>query len=501
MDLRSQRRAAGLGVTAILTILPLAAASIGVPLETTGGQAGSSGSAATLGKWSAPFDLHVIGTHSTLLHGGAVLFFSYPTEREHGSDSWTWNSTTHGIAQVRSLLHRDVFCSGHSVLPDGRAFVTGGTMWGTHQYAGAHETSLFDPTTSSWSRGPSMAFARWYPSNLTLPNGDVLIVSGTDTNEQPVAAVERYSVATNTITSLPSSADKLVDEYPRLHVLPSGKVFMAGQEGDTFLLDPDAGQWTFVDTMNFGDRYSGASVLLPGLQKVLALGGNQIDPEAPTLGTNPPTETAEIIDLSQATPRWRYTSPMHYAREHANAVLLPDGTVLVVGGGQSGLYRKPVKQAELFDPESETWTLMATETTPRAYHSTAILLPDGRVLSAGMDSGKWRRTGEIYSPPYLFKGPRPSILSAPSSIGYGSTFAVQTPDSADVQKVVLLRAGSVTHSVNFEQRYVALTFSPGEGQLSAAAPAGGTIAPPGWYLLFLVSSTGVPSVSAWVHVG
>jgi hypothetical protein len=192
---------------------------------------------------------------------------------------------------------------------------------------------------------------------------------------------------------------------------------------------------------------------------------------------------------------------MHYAREHANAVLLPDDTVLVVGGGQRGLYKKPVKQAELFDPESETWTLMATQTTPRAYHSTAILLPDGRVLSAGMDSGKWQRTGEIYSPPYLFKGPRPSILSAPSRLAYGSTFAIQTPDSADLRKVVLLRPGSVTHSVNFEQRYVALTFSPGEGQLLAVAPAGGTIAPPGWYMLFLVSSAGVPSVSSWVHVG
>jgi hypothetical protein len=488
-------------MTVIFAILPLATASIQVPPGKAGGQTDVSNSAATLGTWSAPFDLHVVGVHSTLVPGGEVLLFSYPGEHEHGSDTWTWSSTTGGSAQVHTFLRRDVFCSGHSVLPDGRAFVTGGTMWGTHRFAGAHETSFFNPITSSWSSGPTMAFARWYPSNLTLPNGDVLIVSGTDADDQPVATVERYSVAARSVTSLPASADKLVSEYPRLHVLPSGKVFMAGQEGETFLLDPDAGQWTSVGTMNFGDRYSGASVLLPGLQKVLALGGNGIDPEAPTLGTNRPTETAEIIDLSQSAPHWRYTNPMHYAREHANAVLMPDGTVLVVGGGQRGLYKKPVKQAELFDPESETWTLMATQTAPREYHSTAILLPDGRVLSAGMDSGKWQRTGEIYSPPYLFKGPRPSILSVPSKIAYSSTFAIQTPDSVDIRKVVLLRPGSVTHSVNFEQRYVALTFSPGEGQLSAEAPAGGTIAPPGWYMLFLVSSTGVPSVASWVHVG
>lgn len=466
--------------------------------------AGASGSPATMGRWSAPFDLHVIGTHSTLLSNGKVLLFSYPEPGERGSATWTWDSATAVCTHVRSITRRDVFCSGHSVLPDGRAFVTGGTMWGTHSFAGAHETSLFDPRTAGWSRGPTMEFARWYPTNLTLPNGDVLIVSGTDTSEQPVTAIERFDVAAGSITRLPASADKEVSEYPRLHVLPSGKVFMAGQEAETFLLDPESAQWTSVDTMIFGDRYSGTSVLLPGLKKVLALGGNQIDPEAPILGTNPPTETAEIIDLSEPAPHWRSTNPMHYARQHANAVLLPDGTVLVVGGGQSGLYKKPVKPSELFDPETETWTLMATQNAPRAYHSAAVLLPDGRVLSTGMDSGKWKQTGEAYSPPYLFKGPRPTIGSAPASVAYGSTFVVATPDAAGIRKVALLRAGSVTHSVNFEQRYVALTFtagSAGDGQLSISAPAGGTIAPPGWYMLFLVNDGGVPSVAAWVHVG
>jgi hypothetical protein len=192
---------------------------------------------------------------------------------------------------------------------------------------------------------------------------------------------------------------------------------------------------------------------------------------------------------------------MHYARQHANAVLLPDGTVLVVGGGQSGLYQKPVKPPELFNPESETWTLLARQTAPREYHSTAVLLPDGRVLSAGMDYGKWRRKGEVYSPPYLFKGPRPAITSAPASIAYGSAFAIASPDAADIRKVALLRAGSATHSVDFEQRYVALAFSAGDGRLSIQAPAAGAVAPPGWYMLFVVNAGGVPSTAAWVRVG
>ncbi len=494
MQPMSRWRVAVLATAAVLSSLYLGADLRRPPAE-------KAGDAAALGRWSAPFDLHVIGTHSTLLPDGRVLLFSYPAQGEHGSDTWTWNSATAAAVQVRTLRRRDVFCAGHSVLPDGRVFVTGGTMWGTHAFAGAHETTFFEPRSSGWSRGPTMEFARWYPTNLTLPDGDVLIVSGTDTNEKPVTAIERYDVAASTLATLPASADKLVSEYPRLHVLPNGTVFMAGQEGETFLLDPNAAQWTFVEEMNFGDRYSGTSVLLPGLQKVLALGGNEIDPEAPVLGTTPPTETAEIIDFSQPAPHWRYTSPMHYARQHANAVLLPDGTVLVVGGGQSGLYKKPVRQSELFDPETETWTLLATQTAPRAYHSAAVLLPDGRVLSTGMDSGKWKRSGEVYSPPYLFKGPRPVIASAPAAVAYGSTFAVTTPDAADVSKAALLRPGSATHSVNFEQRYVALGFSASGDQVTVTAPAGGNIAPPGWYMLFLVGANGVPSVASWVHVG
>ena len=497
MHPESLRRAGWLGAAVVLAAVLVAAGAR--PLQAEKGRA--AGDPAAQGKWSPPFDLHAVGVHSTLLPGGNVVLFSYPGEREHGSDAWSWSSVSAQSTQIRPPRRRDLFCAGHSVLPDGRIFVTGGTVWGKHFFAGTPETSFYDPTTASFSAGPTMAFGRWYPTNLTLPNGDVLIASGTDANEQLVAPLERFDVATGTITRLPATADKTLTLYPRLHVLPNGKIFLAGQEAETALLDPATAQWTALGTMNFGDRYSGTSVLLPGLQKVLVLGGNQIDPEAPTLGTNPPTETAEIIDLSQPAPQWRTTNPMHYARQHANAVLLPDGTVLVVGGGQSGLYNKPVKQAELFDPETETWTLLAAQIAPREYHSTAILLPDGRVLSAGMDHGKWQRTGELFSPPYLFKGPRPAITSAPSAASYGSTFTVTTPDAADVRKVALLRAGSVTHSVNFEQRYLALTFAAGDGQLTVTAPAGGNVAPPGWYLLFLVNSNGVPSPAAWVRVG
>ena len=143
---------------------------------------------------------------------------------------------------------------------------------------------------------------------------------------------------------------------------------------------------------------------------------------------------------------------------------------------------------------------MAAQTAPRMYHSTALLLPDGRVLSAGQSSGKYENTGEIFSPPYLFMGPRPVISTAPGTLGYGQPFTVTTPQAASISQVALVKAGTVSHSNNFDQRYVNCTFTTSSGTLSVTSPPNANDAPPGWYMLFLVNSTGVPSVASWVQV-
>jgi hypothetical protein len=144
---------------------------------------------------------------------------------------------------------------------------------------------------------------------------------------------------------------------------------------------------------------------------------------------------------------------------------------------------------------------MAAQTAPRMYHSTALLLPDGRVLSAGESHGSYQNTGEIFSPPYLFAGARPSISSAPASVGYGHQFTISTPDAVTITRVALVKAGAVTHSDNFDQRYVDLTFQPNiSGGLTATSPSDSNHAPPGWYMLFILNSAGVPSVARWVQV-
>lgn len=201
---------------------------------------------------------------------------------------------------------------------------------------------------------------------------------------------------------------------------------------------------------------------------------------------------------------------MAFPRIYHTLTLLPDGTVLATGGGRTTdavdlSATNVVYEAELWSPVTETWTTLARMSTPRLYHSTALLLPDGRVLVAGgglffgSPDPTDQLSAEIYSPPYLFKGTRPTITSAPTTLQYGTSFSMATPDAARIATVSLIRLGSVTHSFNFDQRFLKLTFQQISGGLSVQAPANANLAPPGYYMLFLVDTNGVSSVASIVQ--
>jgi hypothetical protein len=465
------------------------------PLADLDVQVNAAADPATTGEWGAPFDLGVVGIHSTLLPNGKVLLFSSPVSGP-GTEAREWDPATGTVAAVNQPYFRDAFCAGHSLLPDGRLFVSGGHVPNTTHVEGlgVKETDVYDPSTSSWSPGPLLSEARWYPTTVATSDGKVLSFAGQADESTPAATVESYDPESNTMSTLPSSADKILPEYPRMTLLPSGKMFFGGPWRGTLLFDPATNKWSRVGNMQFGGRGNGAEVLLPGLKKVLTFGGNS---------AGAVTNTAEIIDFSASKPSWRYTGSLNLARQFANGVLLPDGKVLAVGGGTGGSYdvANAVKRTELFDPETETWEEMEAQIAPRIYHSTAVLLPDGRVFSAGMDFGSYKFTGEVYSPPYLFKGPRPTISAAPSSVGYDQVFTIATPDADDVSRVALVRPGSTTHAINPDQRYVDLTFGASDSNtIVATGPKDGKVTPPGWYMLFITSSSGVPSVASWVHV-
>jgi hypothetical protein len=441
-----------------------------------------------IGEWTDPVDIGVIGIHATLVRTGEVLLYGYVLDQA-GTEAHLYNPVTGGNVDVTYDKRRDIFCSGHSVMPDGRVLIAGGQRYGSPDFDGIPFGTIFDPISRSWSSGGRMANSRWYPTNVQMPDGTTLVLTGYFRSGDVVEEMESFDPATGTWTVLPPSADMYSDLYSKMVLTTDGRVFRAGPQQDTWFFDPATNSWSFVDNMRYGYRAFGGEVLLPGLQRVLVSGG---------YSSTRATKTAEIIDLSDPQPRWAYTGSMVRPREQHNLVLLADGTVLAVGGGRSGLYDNPVREAELYDPATGTWRAMAAQQAQRTYHSTALLLPDGRVLSAGSDSGDLASTVELYSPPYLFHGPRPVITSAPTEVTYGEEFAIGTNQAADITRVALVRAGSTTHTNNFEQRYVDLEFTVGAGEVSAVAPSTPNEAPPGYYLLFILDSDGVPAVAEFV---
>jgi hypothetical protein len=340
-----------------------------------------------------------------------------------------------------------------------------------------------------------MNAGRWYPTNTALANGDVVVTSGEISPGLGVNSLPQvWQVSSGTWRDL-TTAQLALPLYPEMYLAPNGTLFYAGPDRPSRYLNTDGtGSWTIGPATQFGSRGYGPSVMYNNGQIMIVGGG-------------PPTATAEIINLNDPVPAWSYTGSMANARRHANATLLPDGTVLVTGGTSGAAFddnTHPVFPAELWNPATGTWSTMASLSIYRGYHSVALLLPDGRVLSAGgqcsVSPGCNPNSAEIFSPPYLFAGSRPTITSAPANISGGQTFFVATPDAANITKVSWIRLGAVTHSFNQEQRISFLSFSQTTGGLNVTAPPSANLAPPGFYMLFLVNGSGVPSVASNIQV-
>jgi len=435
-----------------------------------------------LGQWSAPFAWSNVAVHLNLLPNGKVLAWGL------SGTAQVWDPATGSFTAVPSPAV--IFCAGHSLLADGRLLVAGGNNHPTEALNGIPDITIFDPATNTWSRSTPMRRGRWYPTSTTLGNGDVVILAGKDESGAHVSEPEVWS--SGTLRVLTTASLKL-PLYPRMFLAPDGRLYLAGENARTRYLDPSGtGTWTAGPYRRYGRRDYGAAVMYDA-GKILYVGGG--------LTTN----TAEIINLNAATPAWRWTGSMAYPRRHLNAVVLPTGEVLVTGGSRGTLfndYRRPVYAAEVWNPATGLWTTLASNAVPRVYHSTSILLPDGRVLHAGSgDAGPDQRNAELFSPPYLFNGPRPEITDAPQSVGYGATFSVSTPQAAEIAKVSLIRLGSTTHAFDMNQRFQWLSFTRQEGVLSVAVRGNPNRTPPGHYLLFILNGNGVPSVGRIIRVG
>lgn len=507
-------------------------------------------SRASKGEWTGPFNIPAGAfdrpVHAAVLRTGKVLFFGLPT----GKDSWVWtpNGAAAGTTAATANKPADsLFCAGHAFLSDGRLLVVGGGGDGTgprHNHGW-----IFDPVTETWTRtagngtpgNGDMAYFRWYPTLIMMGDepGRVLVVSGDDTSGNDVRQMEMYMETSDRFelawgpagvgdTSAEHSFPQI---YPAMNLLPGGEVFYtptgwhsggcsgaadypAAKPSGFFEFSSTApvikASWTDIGTQDAAaeatiDRVKGMAVLIlqpsyPFVQALVVGGGK--DPESAT--------TFQMINLSTLTPKWGppVTLPDGLARVNVNLVALPDGTVFVSGGRPLSGTPADGGACWIYNPVTMTWQECDAVARRRGYHSVAVLLPDGRVATAGNECPS-DTTYEVFSPPYLFASdgslaPRPVITSLPAQVHHGHTFTIQTPSPATVAKVVLVKPMAVTHQTDSEQRVVQLSFGvSGPTSLSATAPNGWHphgLAPRAWYMVFLVDNQGVPSVGQFMHL-
>jgi hypothetical protein len=480
----------------------------------------SAGSPATAapdvdGQWSEVLDWPIIPIHIALTPDGRLMSYgSTETGKQGGDVSFDiWNPVlgtgplSHTITP--SGTRTDLFCSVQVIDPLRDLIITaGGDIPGSEIQAGTSEVTTYSTSTGHQAETP-MEFARWYPTANTLPNGDILVEGGSSDGVagNGILTPERYTPGEGwtTLSGISSEYaygnDKNRWWYPRSWVAPNGEIF--GVSGPAmYYLDPEGeGDLTAAGSFN-GSNWGATSTAVmyrPGL--ILQAGGGY----QKNGGGQPASKAVSLININSGSPVVSSASSMSFGRHWATSTVLPDGDVLVTGGASGNNTLDGVAfQPEIWDPDTDTWSTLEAETFARLYHSTAILLPDATVFvgGGGAPGPQNNLNGQIFSPPYLFDGddlaPRPTIIDAPDEIAYGESFGLQV--SADVAKATLIRAGSVTHSFNNGQRFIELDLTGSGSNRTAVAPANGNLAPPGTYLLFVLDSTGTPSVAALVDI-
>lgn len=453
----------------------------------------AAGSPASSGSWTAPFvpvgaSAGTIGVHSVMLYTGKVLVFGPNTP----TLAYVYDPASGKATEADPPV--DVECAAVVPLSDGRILMVGGIAKGN---VGITNIFLFDPRTLTWTAQPSTPLGRYYPVATRLADGRVVISGGTTTTGATNNTVEVYTPPpiTGTVGTLVRVTDHVGTVFPRQYLMPDGKVLEVNTN-QTFLLDPATWAWKQLPSQHHDHSGNETVALLPGgpagSTKIIEAGGT--DWRTPFASNS----FAETFDEANPAAGWTDVTPLPETRGHMASTWTPDGKLVGVGGNSVDAFAgTPYYSALSYDPVAGTWTHLASQTARRDYHSSTVLLPDGRVFSAGDTGvGGGGNTDTVFSPPYLFQGPRPSITAAPTHVLHGAAFTVTTPDPG---YLVLMSPGASTHTTDMNGRYVTLAQTRGAGTITATAPAK-NVAPKGWYMVFVVSPSGVPSVGRWVHL-
>jgi Domain of unknown function (DUF1929) len=470
-----------------------------------------------VGQWSAPFlptianplyvngqlriitAVHLVGPLNTplgarfLMFGGYLLGTAGQPNYELQSGAYLYDPVTHNGTEVDPPRDANIFCGAAMVMADGNVLVAGGLdpYSPLHGYptTGIPVALVFNPTTMSWSVVQSMRQGRWYATLMREASGRIFAIGGRDQLAENNTDVEAFTPTTATWSVVGSHA---VDVYEHTFLLPNGKFAVIGPHLAE-LYDPVANSWSTMATLPVDQFTYPAGVLLPGSPrgsgKMLITGGR-------AFYTGAVLSQTAICDTS--TRRCASGVPLPQPRSNMNLVYGCDGTLYGIGGNSLNESETPQYAALQYVPwaTTPTWTTLASQTKRRAYHSTAALQPDCSILSAGDDkAGGALSYLEVFQPPYLFKGTRPAITSAPSTITFGVTYPVTT--STSVVRAALIAPNAVTHADDMNERYVPLTVTPTPTGLTVTAPPTANVAPPGLYWLSVVDAQGDPVQALW----
>ncbi|RZU00951.1 galactose oxidase-like domain-containing protein [Rivibacter subsaxonicus] len=453
------------------------------------------------GMWSPVYSWPLIGMHAVLMPDGSVLTYGSNTVgKQTGKfdyDVWVAGSSAPdaGHLTLPNTTPTDIFCNAQLVLPQAgsKVLMAGGDNFvnGFTTNTGNPNTNIFDRADNSLTLGPDMYRPRWYATLTTMPNGDTYIQGGRDGTDRP--EVRTVDGAFRLLSDVDTST--LDFYYPRNYVAPDGRVFGYDTFGRMYYVNPEGrGSMVLLDTIPVANRGQDATsaMFLPG--QILQFGGE--------------SNGAIVIDINGATPTITPTQALSSQRRWATATLLPNGRVLATGGSE--VYNELIgvnNSAEIWDPSTGQWSVGASGQVPRLYHSSALLMPDGSVLVPGGGApGPARNLNtEVYYPPYLFaaggvRATRPAISSALGTVDLGKTVTVTVNSSKAISRVTLLKTGSVTHSFNMDQRFLELPFTTSGSTLTAQMPSRGVDAPPGYYMLFVIDSAGVPSEAKFLRM-
>lgn len=467
------------------------------------------------GRWASRVALPIVPAAAAHLPDGRILMWSAFDRMEFGGDNGRTYTLIYdpsrGEMSETLVAHtgHDMFCPGIANLPDGRIHVSGGSS--------ATATSIFDPVASTWSATSPMNIARGYQGAVTLASGDVFTVGGSWSGGHGNKDAEVWVASQGAWQLLPAIQAQAIltqdsagvyraDNHAWLFAGPGGRVFHAGPSQQMHWFDPQGqGSGTAAGPRGQDGHAMNGNAVMFDTHRILTMGG------APDYQNSWATPAAHVIDISTDPVRVRSVAPMAYARAFHNSVVLPDGQVMVIGGQTYPVAfsdDRAILAPELWDPSTETFRAVAPMRLARVYHSVALLLPDGRVLSGGGGLCGGCATNhpdlQVYSPPYLFNADgtasrRPVIQSAPTQASVGSSLSVTT-DIA-IHRFALVRLSSVTHSVNNEQRRVPLNFTTHSAtQYTVELPASRDVLVPGYYMLFALTERGVPSVSSMVRI-